>query len=80
MTTTAMNGSSGSGKDNGCDSDGDDDDNGNDNNDDKDNNNDNVMSLPPCPFTIWLLCANQAADILLNIDDTLQNGTMFWLA
>jgi hypothetical protein len=52
--------------------DNDDDDNDNDDNDDNDNNNDNEMPLPPRLFTIRLLCANQAADMLLHISTTLQ--------
>ncbi len=70
MTMTTINDGSGSGKDNGGDSDGDDNDDDGDINDD-----DNKMPLPPRPFTIRLLCANQAANMLLDIPATLQIST-----
>jgi hypothetical protein len=68
-----MNGGSSGGKDNSGDSNGDDDDDNNNDNDD--NNNKDEMPLPPRPFTIRMLCANQAADMLLHIPATLQIST-----
>jgi hypothetical protein len=66
-----MNDGSGGSEDNGGDSDGDDDDEDDDDNDD----NDDKMPLPPYSFAIWLLCANQAANMLLGTIATLQIST-----
>jgi hypothetical protein len=75
MTTTTMNDSSGRGEDNSGNSNGDDDENDNDDNNNNDDDNDDKMPLPPCPFTIWLLCAFQAANMLQDIPATLQIST-----